>query len=185
VTLNSDSREGVSMVSDILGAALNWLHVFSAIGWLGASLTFGMVLGPILPGLTAGSRGELLLKLLPRFKRYIMIFGASTVVFGAAFAFALADGDMSAFSPANPWGLRIDIGAIIALGTLALAFFFVIPAMSKVVKLVTEMKASPGSTPSPLIPGLMKRIRIGATAGMLLLILVLVFMVAAAWAPTP
>jgi uncharacterized membrane protein len=185
VKLNSGLGEGSFMVSDILGAALNWLHVFSAIGWLGAALTFGMVLAPILPGLTPGSRGELLLKLLPKFERYIMVFGASTVVFGAAFAFALADGDMSAFSPANPWGLRIDVGALLALGTLAVAFLFVIPAMSKVVKLLTEMKAPPGSAPSPLIPGLMKRIRVGATAGMVLLILVLVFMVAAAWVPSP
>jgi uncharacterized membrane protein len=171
------------MVSDILGAALNWLHVFSAIGWLGAALTFGMVLGPVLPGLTPGSRGELLLKLLPKFKRYVMIFAVSTVVFGASFAIAMADGDWSMFSLSNAWGLRIDIGAIIALATLGVAFVVVIPAMNKVVKLLTEMKVQPGQAPSPQLPLQMKRMKLGATAAMLMLMLVLVFMVAAAWAP--
>jgi hypothetical protein len=55
--------------------------------------------------------------------------------------------------------------------------------MNKVVRLLMEMRANPGSAPLPLSPALMRRIRIGATTGMVLLMLVLVFMVAAAWAP--
>lgn len=108
-----------------------------------------------------------------------------SALLGAAFAFALADGDMSAFSPADQWVLRIDAEALLALGVVMLAVLFVIPAMNKVVRLLMEMRANPGSAPSPLFPALMGRIRIGATTGMVLLMLVLVFMVAAAWAPGP
>jgi uncharacterized membrane protein len=171
------------MVDPLIGGVLNWIHVISAIGWLGASMLFGMVLGPLFPSLAPARRTELILKFYPKFARYMTVLGLSTAVFGAALAFAMAGGDFSVFSASNQWGLSIMIGATLALVVTALAFGTIIPSMNKTVRLLKELQRNPSAGPSPELPKLQSRMKGAAFLGLLLLMLVVVFMVAAAWAP--
>lgn len=119
-------------------AALLWLHIFSAIGWMGAAMVFGMVLGPLLPAFNPATRGEVIVKLFPKYVRYIEAFSGMTVLFGFATAMAFSGGDLSKFSPTTTWGLFISTGATLALVTLALAMGVIIPSVKKLVLLTQD-----------------------------------------------
>ena len=67
-------------------AILFWLHIFSAIGWMGAAMVFGMVVAPLLPSFNPATRGEVVVKLFPKYTRYSEIFALMTVIFGAVLA---------------------------------------------------------------------------------------------------
>lgn len=165
----------------ILDTVVLWVHIFGAIGWLGAAMVFGMVIGPSLPKLSPGTRAEFMVKVTPKYVRYVEILSVITLVFGVAMVAVLADGNFSIMSPSTPFGLYISTGAILALVAEALAFTVIVPSAHKIVKLTEVMMKNPGP-PSPELIAAGKRLRIGSVIGMILLILVTVFMVAGATA---
>ncbi len=159
-------------------AVLMWFHILGAIGWLGAAMFFGMIIGPLLPGLSPATRGELLVKLVPRFGRYVAGFAIATPVFGVALVFAIAGGNFSILSPSTSFGLFLSAGAAVTIITMVLALAVVLPTANKIVGITKSMQQNPGPPPTAL-PGLQKRLRISATTVMVLLLIVLAFMVAA------
>jgi len=169
------------MTDPIIGGILNWIHVVSAIGWLGAAMLFAMILAPTLSTFSPAGRGEFIVKLFPKFARYVPMVAVSTLVFGGALYYYMAAGDSSAYT--SQWGVSIMAGAVLALVAAVLAIAIVIPAMNKMVRLVKEMQANPTSPPSPEVPKILRRLRMASVSGLVLLMLVVVFMVAAAWAP--
>ena len=162
----------------IVTAILAWFHILGAIGWLGAVMLFGMLIGPLLPGLSPTTRGELIVKLFPRFVRYIQVFAIATPVFGVSLVLSVAGGDLSVMSPSNSFGLFISTGAVITVVVLIIAFAVVLPTARRIVQVVIRMQENPGPPP-PELPAIQKRLRIGATTAMVLLMIVLAFMVAA------
>lgn len=160
-------------------AILFWLHIFSAIGWMGAAMVFGMVIGPLLPSFNPATRGEVVLKLFPKYIRYSEAFSLMAVIFGAVLALAISGGDFSKLSPTTTWGLFITVGAIFALSALGMAFGVIAPAAHKLVHLTENAVKNPGP-PSPDLMKTSARLKTSATIGLVLLILVLVCMVAAA-----
>ncbi len=167
------------MVDPIIGGVLNWLHVISGIGWLGAAMLFGMVLGPLLPEMAPSARKELIVKFFPKLATYVSILAGSTLVFGLALAGAMVGNGSLAMT--SQWGIEIMIGGVLALAAAAVAMGVVIPSMKKVVRLLSGGDVAAG--PDPEVAKLMGRMRVGASVGLVLLFLVVVFMVAAAWAP--
>ena len=167
------------MVDSSVTATLALFHIFSAIGWLGAALFFTTVVGPVLPRLSPPARSELILKMFHRQATYIEIFSGLTVVFGVGLALARSDGDLSIFLPTSSWGLRITAGATIALIAFVIAFAIVIPGVKNLIKMVEQMQQNPQQPPPAEFFGVQKRIRYGAMAVLILLIIVLVFMVGA------
>jgi uncharacterized membrane protein len=163
----------------LVTAILLWLHIFSAVGWLGSVMVFGMLVSPLLPGFSVSTRAELVVKLFPRYVRYLEAFTLTTVVFGAAAALALANGNMAVFAPTSNFGLFISVGALLALIALVNAFAVAVPATNKVVRLTAEMMKNPGPPP-PELQKASSRLRVSASFGMVILIIVLVCMVAAA-----
>jgi uncharacterized membrane protein len=164
-----------------LSGILAWFHILGAIGWVGAAMFFAMVVGPLLGKLTPGARGELILKLLPRFVRYIAAFGTLTLVMGVALAFSITNGNIGLLSPtASPVGLYITVGAVLALVTIGIATGVVIPTSNRIVRILQTMAQNPGPPP-PELARATTRLRMGATTALVLLLVVLVFMVAAAW----
>jgi uncharacterized membrane protein len=161
----------------ILNAVVLWVHIFGAIGWLGAAMVFGMVIGPSLPKLSAPTRGEFFAKVAPKYVRYIEVFSILTLVFGVAMVAVLADGNFSIMSPSTSFGLFISIGAVLSLVAEALAFTVIVPSAHKMVKITESMMKNPGPPP-PELAVAANRLRIGSTAGMVLLIVVTIFMVA-------
>lgn len=142
-------------------------------------MVFGMLIGPTIGTLTPGARSEVVLKLFPRYVRYVEIFSVTTVVFGVALLLDIANGNMSVLSPSTPFGLYISAGALLAAVVVVLAFVFVAPTAHRIVRLTEQMAKNPGPPP-PELPRASARLRAGAMIALVLLILVLVFMVAAA-----
>jgi putative copper export protein len=168
------------MTEPLVGGVLNFLHVVSAIGWLGAAMVFGMILSPILPSMTAAGRGEFIVKVLPKYATYVTLLILSTLVFGASLGFYMVySGDTFSFN--SQWGLAIMAGAGTALLVAVIGLGIIIPAMKKMVRIVKEMQANPSAGPSPELPGIQRRMRLGSMVGMVLLFLVVIFMVTAAW----
>lgn len=160
----------------LLTSVLLWFHIFAAVGWLGAAMVFAMLIGPTIGTFTPGTRSEVVLKLFPKYVRYTEVFAIMTVLFGAALALSIANGDMNVLSPSTHFGLFILSGASLAIIVVALAFGFIAPTAHRVVHLTEEMVKNPGPPPAELLRA-SSRLRAGASVGLILLILVLVFMV--------
>lgn len=158
-------------------AALAWIHVFAAIGWMGAIMAFGMVIGPGLTRMSPPARLEFFAKVAPRFLRYGISFAGVTLVFGAALAYGEYD---FLFSPMRIEGIYVMVGALLALANFFLSVLSVEPTVHKITAICESLLQSPGPPPPQFEP-LQRRFRTLASAGIVLLILVLVFMIAAAW----
>jgi uncharacterized membrane protein len=159
-------------------AVLLWLHILGAIGWLGGVMIFAMLIGPVLPTLSPASRGELAVKLLPRFSRYAEIFAVFTPIFGIALAFQMGDGTMSIFSPNTNLGLFLSIGTLLSLVAVVVVFTIVSPTVRKIVRLTQETLKSPGPPP-PELTRASTRLRVSSVIGLVALLLIFTCMVAA------
>jgi hypothetical protein len=163
-------------------AVLLWLHILSAVGWLGAAMVFTMLIGPTLPRLTPGTRNELIVKFLPRYIRYAEVLTLVTPIFGLSLALYISHGSMTVFSPAiyGNLGLFISIGALLSLVAWGISFGLVAPMGRKVIWFANEMLKNPTSAPPAGLAKASKRLRIASTTGLVVLLLILVCMVAAA-----
>jgi len=131
----------------ILNAVVLWVHIFGAIGWMGAAMVFGMVIGPSLPKLSGPARGEFFVRVAPKYIRYVEVFSIITLVFGVAMVAVLADGNSSIMSPSTSFGLYIAIGAVLALVAMGVAMAVIIPSAHKMVKIRVDDE-EPGTSPA-------------------------------------
>jgi uncharacterized membrane protein len=160
----------------LLSAVLVWLHIFSAIGWLGGLLTFRVVVTPLMPKFSAPTRGELVAKLFPTFVKTVLSFAGMTGLFGILLAITLSYEEPAMFSVELP---RIIIGAILALIVLLLGLSVVLPSVNKMSRILSDMQAKGEQKPPPEFGPLQKRVGTVANLGVVFLIITLVFMVAA------
>lgn len=167
------------MVSYEVNAALAWLHILAAVGWMGTAMFMAMVLVPSMAGLQPSSRRDLLTKLLPRFTRYVTTFATLTLVAGILLAFGHAGDRLDSLSPTNPWGLSVTVGATLSLVAYVLAMGVGLRSARKIVSILQKVGPDPQQDPSTEIAALQRRMRLTATTVMILLTLSLVFMVAA------
>jgi len=167
------------LVSSLVGAVLAWLHIFSAIGWMGSAMFLAIVLGPSTRELPPPSRRDLVLRLFPRFIRFVSIFATLTLLFGVLLGLALVSDGSDTISPSTAWGLRIMIGGIVALIAYGLAMAFGLRSARKILGIVR--KAQPDQqAQAPELAKLTTRLRLTAVTVTLLLSLSLILMVAAA-----
>jgi uncharacterized membrane protein len=157
---------------------LLWLHVIAAMGWVGAAMVFAMLIGPALPTFTPSTRGEFIVKVVPKYTRFAQVFTVVTPLVGIALALSMAGGSTSAFSPTTQFGLFISAGAALTLLAWVIAFGVVGPAAHKVVRLTEEAMKGTGP-PVPELLAANKRLRTGAASGLVLLMVILACMVAA------
>src|ERR1039457_3189179 len=101
-------------------------------------MIFAMLIGPTLPTLSPASRGELVVKLLPKYIRYSEIFALVTPIFGLALALYISHGSWDVFTPANPFGMFISIGALLSIATWVIVFGLLAPTARKVVWFTKE-----------------------------------------------
>ena len=164
------------MVSTLVSAILAWLHILSAIGWMGSAMFLAMVLGPSTRELPPPSRRDLVLRLFPRFIRYVTIFATLTLVFGVLLGMGLVSDGSDVFSPSTNWGLRIIIGASLALVAYALALAVGLRSARGILRLLEK---TPQEVQAFEMAKLTRRLRLTAATVTLLLSVSLVFMVAA------
>jgi len=159
---------------------LLWLHIVSAVGWLGAAMVFAMLIGPTLPSLTPAARGELIVKLVPKYIRYAEIFTFITPIFGLALALYITHGSFSIFAPSTTFGLYISIGALLSVVAWVIGFGLVAPTGHKIVLLTKDLIKNPGAPPPPELQKASVRLRMASTAGLVVLLIIVGCMVVAA-----
>ncbi len=172
------------MVDSIFTGILTWFHVVSVIGWSGAALTFLVAIGPSLKKLSPPASGEVALKLFPKYVRTVQIFTVLTVIFGPLLAFTMNAtnevGGPNVFDLISPWSRLITVGASIGVFTFFVVFLAFTPTAMGLVHLIQEMQKNPQQRPSEKFGVLQKRAAILGPVAVSLLLLVEVFMVAAA-----
>ena len=158
---------------------LLWFHVFSAASWFGAVMLFAMVVGPTIGDFTPSTSGEVVVKMLPKYLRFILIFAVLTPVLGLATALYSSNGDLSIFAPNSSFGLYMSAGAALSLLSWIVALGVVYPTGNRIVSITKEMIRDQTPQP-PTLPKLAMRLKISSGVGLVLLIAILVCMVAAA-----
>jgi uncharacterized membrane protein len=160
----------------LLSTVLIWLHIFSAVEWLGGLLTFRIVVTPLMPKFSAPTRGELVVKLFPNFVKTVISFAGMTGLFGILLAVVLSYEEPAMFSAELP---RIVAGASLALIVFLLGLSVVLPSVSKMARILSEMQAKGEHQPPPELGKLQKRVGLVANIGVVFLIITLAFMVLA------
>jgi uncharacterized membrane protein len=147
---------------------LLYLHVISAMGWLGGAILFLSVIAPGLRSLSPPASLEFLVKVGPKSTRFFIGAATSTVIFGIALFIALA-GDYTS-------GIYVGI----SLGLLAYltALLVAVPSFNKADRLAKEIMSKPPGPPPPEFQNALKRGGIGVTVAVVLLLLAVIFMVA-------
>ena len=159
-------------------AVLAWLHVFSAIGWLGGGIMFAFVIGPALETLSPASSGEFLVKVVPRVIRFFQIAAGATVLFGLLFLYNFSNGDFGILSFSTHFGTELTIGASAGLLAFLISEFVAVPPQMKAVKMIKDMLASGQHQPPADFQKTLKRAKNTAILTVVLLIISSVFMVA-------
>ncbi|MDG6925706.1 MAG: hypothetical protein JRN09_04050 [Nitrososphaerota archaeon] len=163
----------------ILNTVVVWLHVFGAIGWMGAGMAFAFVIGPSVGLMSPPARTEFFAKVVPKYLRFVEVFSILTIIFGVVSAVVFADGDYSIFSPSTTFGLLISTGAVLGLATIGLAMAVIVPTARKISAISQVLLQNPGPPPAELLV-LAKRLRVSSTLALFVLIVVTMLMVGAA-----
>jgi uncharacterized membrane protein len=163
----------------ILNTVVLWAHIFGAIGWLGSGMVFAVVVGPGLSILSPQSRVEFLVKILPKYLRYVEGFSMLTIVFGVVAAAVFLNGNFSSISFSTSFGLYITAGALLALVGVAMAFSVIIPTARRIVGFAEALTKAPGPPPAEMLSAA-ERLRLSSTVAVFVLIAVTVLMVAGA-----
>jgi len=154
-----------------------WVHIFGAIGWLGAAMAFGMVIGPSLLGMSPPARTEFFAKVLPKYVRYVEGLSLLTIIFGVITAVVVINGNFSLWTLSNNFQILITTGAVLALVAMIDGLAVVVPASRKVSSMSEQLLKTPGPPPPELLASVAK-LRMGSMVSMILLILTTIFMVA-------
>jgi hypothetical protein len=158
------------MVAPIVVTILAYLHIISAMGWLGGAVLFASVVAPGLRSLSPTARLEFLSKVVPRAIRFFIGSSTATIVFGLALLFSF------------PGAYSTTIAAGLALGLIAYldAILVTLPSLRKADHLANQMLASgQAGPPSPELAKVLKRGSLGSATVVVLLVITLMFMVTA------
>jgi uncharacterized membrane protein len=156
-------------------AVLTFLHIVSAMGWLGGVVFFLSVIGPGVKRFTPPASLEFLTKVGPKQIRFFAGVATSTLVFGLALLFTAFGTDYSS------WPGYIEVGFGLGFVAYLIAILVTIPTFRKVDKIARQMMANPqGGPPPPEFAKLLKRANMAAVAVAVVLFLTLAFMVSSA-----
>jgi hypothetical protein len=171
------SEDGVekTMADQMVIAVLTFLHIASAMGWLGGVVFFLSAVGPGVRAFTPAASLEFLTKVGPRQLRYFGGVATSTIVFGLALLVATFGTDVST------WPGYIEVGFTLGFVAYLIAILVTIPTFRKVDKIAHQMMANPqAGPPPPEFPKLLKRANMAAVAVALILFFTMLFMVSSA-----
>jgi uncharacterized membrane protein len=155
-----------------------YLHIISAISWLGASFFFLMILAPGFRSLTPMTSLEFNAKVGGKATRYFILVASSTILFGFILLYLILDGDFTALWT-TAHGETLAVGLSIGLIAYLDAALLTGPTLRKASKLAAELMKNPPQGPPTQLIGLMKKGGQGAAIGTILLFIAVAFMVAA------
>ena len=168
------------MVGSLINAALAWMHIVSAIGWMGSTIFFTMVVAPMMRNLSPQTRSEFSIRMTPKFSRFVSIFAILTIVFGTALVLSLTKGNLTVLAPTTIWGIGMSGGMTLTIAGIILGFGIAIPTSKKMVRLTQEMQSNPQSTAMAQMPRLQKRMATTSITILVLQFCIVAFMVGAA-----
>jgi len=159
------------------------LHVGSIVAWMGGATLFVSVLTPSLRRMSPASRGEFLQSVLPSYMRFIGGSSIAAAVAGLAL-YAYITQVATSLAPTSSGLIYIQVGAVVTLIVLLIAFGVLIPTSRKLVGLlkVSQTQAAPGgdAATSTQVASLQKRLGMAARLGVFLLALTFILMIVGA-----
>jgi uncharacterized membrane protein len=155
-------------------AVLTFLHIASAIGWLGGVVFFLSVLGPAVRTFSPAASLEFLTKVGPKQVRFFGGVATATIIFGLGLVFAAFGTDLSAW----PW--YIEVGMTMGLIAYLIAVLITIPTFRKADKLAHDIMTNAQGADPAALGALLKKGNMAAMAIAAILFLTLVFMVSSA-----
>jgi len=170
-------------MADAVFVVLLLLHVGSIIAWMGGATLFVSVLAPSLRRMSPASRGEFTVSVLPSYMRFI---GGSSIVAAVAglALYAYITQVATSFAPSSSGLIYIQIGAIVTLIVLLIAFGVLIPTIRKLVELLNQAQKQVGpggdAVTSAQVANLQKRLGMTARLGVFLLALTFILMIVGA-----
>ncbi len=169
-------------MADVVFLVLLVLHVGSIIAWMGGATLFVSVLTPALRRMSPAARGEFVLSVIPSYMRFIGGSSIAAAVAGLAL-YAYITQVATSLAPSSSGLIYVQIGAVVTLIVLLIAFGVLIPTSRKLVELLKPQKqAAPGgdSAMSAQVAGLQKKLGMAARFGVLLLALTFILMIVGA-----
>jgi len=156
-------------------AILTFLHIVSAMGWLGGAIFFLSTISPGVKTFTPPASLEFLTKVGPRLVRFFVGAATATIIFGLGLLFAAFGTDLST------WPMYIETGFGLGLIAYLVALLVTVPTFNKLDKIAKQMIANPqGGPPPPEFATYLKRSNMASIIVVLILLLALVFMVSSA-----
>ncbi|MDG6974064.1 MAG: hypothetical protein JRM95_04445 [Nitrososphaerota archaeon] len=120
-------------MSPLLIAAVAWFHLLFAVVWIGSSIMFFVVLGPVVSRLTPGSRAEFTVMFFPKMERFLNFVVPLLLLSGGILFAAMSWG--SAFV-LDTWSIFVLAGGSLGLLTYVFALAKLVPAARKVTLLL-------------------------------------------------
>lgn len=157
-------------------SVLAFLHIVSAVAWLGGVVFFLSAVSPGMAAFTPAARLEYLTKIGPKQIRFFAGASTATIIFGLLLLYSFFGSDYT------EWPLSIEIGFGLGLIAYLVAIGVTIPTFRKMEKIAREMLANPQSgPPPPEFARLGDRSNLAAMTVAALLILTAIFMVVTAF----
>ena len=144
---------------------------------------FVSVLAPSLRKMSPASRGEFILSALPQYMRFIGGSSIAAAVAGLAL-YAYITQVSASLAPSSSGLIYIQLGAVVTIIILLIAFGVLIPTSRKLVGLLkqSQKQATPGgdTATSAQVASLQKRLGMAARLGVLLLAITFILMIVGA-----
>jgi uncharacterized membrane protein len=168
-------------MADSVFLVLLILHVGSIIAWMGGATLFVSVLAPALRKMSPASRGEFITSALPQYMRFIGGSSIAAAVAGLAL-YAYITQVATSFEPSGSGLIYIQIGSVVTVIVLLIAFVILIPTSRKLVQLLKQSPIAPSadSAMSAEAGSLQKRLGMAARLGVLLLAVTFILMIVGA-----
>jgi uncharacterized membrane protein len=161
------------MVAASIITVFAFLHVLSAIAWLGAAIFFVSVVGPAVRRFTPAASLEFLVKVGPRASRFFGGTATATIIFGLVLLYLAFGTDYTL------WPTTIVVGFALGLIAYLDAVLVAIPSLRKADHIAKGLAMNPQASPPP--PDFAKYLRrgtLGAASTAVILVLTTAFMVA-------
>lgn len=156
-------------------AVLTFLHIVSAIAWLGGVVFFLSGVAPGLRKMSLASRIDFSANIGPGIIRFYGISGTLTLIFGLGLLFEVFGGNPST------WPMSIEIGFSLGLFAFLVGLGVTVPASRRLDKMSKELlKNPPQAQPPPEFVKNFQTLGRGAIVIALLLFLATAFMVVTA-----
>ncbi|MDG6916082.1 MAG: hypothetical protein JRM85_00620 [Nitrososphaerota archaeon] len=122
-------------MNPLLIAAVAWFHLFFAVVWIGSSIMFFVVLGPVVSRLTPVARAEFMVAFFPKMERFMNLVVPLLLLSGAAFFVVMSWGDRFVL---DAWSWSVVVGGTLGLVTYLFALAKLVPAARNVTTLLQD-----------------------------------------------